>query len=64
MTQVRLVPMPDGPYRVTGPVELADPEGQPMQPPADEVYLCRCGHSTSKPFCDGSHARIGWREQA
>jgi CDGSH-type Zn-finger protein len=28
------------------------------------VYLCRCGRSADKPFCDGSHARTGWKEDA
>ena len=27
-----------------------------------KAYLCRCGHSAKKPFCDGSHKRVGWTE--
>jgi len=54
MTTVRLVLLPDGPYEVTGSIELARSDGQPVQAPADKVYLCRCGHSANKPFCDGS----------
>jgi hypothetical protein len=64
MTTVRLVLLPDGPYEVTGSIELARSDGQPVQAPADKVYLCRCGHSANKPFCDGSHARTGWTEDA
>ena len=64
MTTTRLTPLPDGPYQVTGPLELVDPEGRPIEPPAAEVYLCRCGRSAAKPFCDGTHARTGWTEQA
>ncbi len=60
----RLIPLPDGPYEVTGPIEIADRNGQPVQPSAEKAYLCRCGRSANKPFCDGSHARTGWREQA
>jgi CDGSH-type Zn-finger protein len=41
-----------------------DGEGRPVQPPAEKVYLCRFGHSATKPFCDGSHARTGWTEEA
>ena len=62
MTSARLVLLPDGPYEVTGSIELARSDGQPVQTPADTVYLCRCGHSANKPFCDGSHARTGWTE--
>lgn len=64
MAPARLIPLPDGPYAVTGPLEIADPDGQPIKPPAEQVYLCRCGRSASKPFYDGSHARTGWTEEA
>jgi CDGSH-type Zn-finger protein len=64
MTTARLTPLPDGPYEVTGPLEMADRDGDPIQPPGETVYLCRCGNSADKPFCDGTHARVGWREQA
>jgi CDGSH-type Zn-finger protein len=57
----RLIPLPDGPYAVTGPLELERPDGEPIQAPP-EIYLCRCGRSANKPFCDGSHARTGWSE--
>jgi CDGSH-type Zn-finger protein len=56
MTPARLIPLPDGPYEVTGALVLADPDGAPIK----EVYLCRSGHSANKPFCDGSHIRTGW----
>ena len=59
---VRLVPTTNGPIEVTGPVELVDAAGRPIVPPAEQIYLCRCGRSTNKPFCDGSHARTGWTE--
>jgi CDGSH-type Zn-finger protein len=63
----------NGPYLVTGGVPLAkqtivaDREGgshewqQGAAFPAQESYaLCRCGHSANKPFCDGTHKKIGF----
>ncbi len=43
-----------GPIMVSGPIQLLDGEGKPYRTEGD-VYLCRCGHSNRKPFCDGSH---------
>ena len=53
---------PNGPYLVQGDVELHDPTGKavPVQPGAT-IALCRCGGSTTKPFCDGTHSKIGFR---
>ena len=51
----------DGPYKVTGPVRLIDPEGGVFALPEGEaIVLCRCGQSQTKPFCDGSHTRVGF----
>ncbi len=60
----RLVPLPAGSHEVIRPVELVDPNGQSIEPPIDQVYLCRCGRLASKPFCDGAHARTGRTEEA
>ncbi len=62
MTAARLTALPDGPYEVTGSIDLVDSDAHPIEPPAEPVYLCRCGRSANKPFCDGSHARTGWTE--
>ena len=62
MSAVRLTRHPDGPLEVTGPVELAGHDGEPIESPAPTAYLCRCGRSANKPFCDGSHARTGWND--
>ena len=46
----------NGPYEVEGGAKLFDHQGKEYQedqfPP---LYLCRCGQSKNKPFCDGSH---------
>jgi CDGSH-type Zn-finger protein len=43
-----------GPYRVRRGVPLLDHEGTEIEAPA-EYFLCRCGGSKNKPFCDGIH---------
>lgn len=51
----------DGPYKVTGPVRLIDAQGGELTvEPGEAVVLCRCGHSSIKPFCDGSHRDAGF----
>ena len=61
----------DGPYRIIGDdmsqVRLVDHEGNEIDLTGRKaISLCRCGASTKKPFCDGTHSRIGFRgaEQA
>jgi CDGSH-type Zn-finger protein len=69
----KIVVTKDGPYHVSGSVPLAvqtigtNDEGESVRwiegktLPADANYaLCRCGRSKKKPFCDGSHARVGF----
>lgn len=43
-----------GPLKITGQIILKDQKKDIEVSPV-EVYLCRCGHSCSKPYCDGSH---------
>lgn len=51
----------NGPYRVEGPVRIVDAEGNEYDISAKKrVSLCRCGASVTKPFCDGTHSRIGF----
>ena len=51
----------NGSYRVSGDFVVKDAAGNtyPLEPGKD-VWLCRCGHSARKPFCDGSHKRVGF----
>jgi CDGSH-type Zn-finger protein len=61
MTQIRITVTDQGPFKVEGPVELMDAAGNPL--PVREgkaTYLCRCGGSKNKPFCDGAHSKIGF----
>ncbi len=43
-----------GPLKITGHIILKDPKKDISASP-DEVYLCRCGRSCNKPYCDESH---------
>jgi CDGSH-type Zn-finger protein len=45
----------NGPYKVTGPVTLVDHEGREFVVEGENIALCRCGSSATKPLCDGSH---------
>jgi CDGSH-type Zn-finger protein len=51
----------NGPLIVRGRFVLTAQDGQLIPAGRRTVALCRCGRSALKPFCDGSHARIGFR---
>ena len=62
MSSARIEITENGPYKVQGPIALSDHAGNPVDvPEGNAVFLCRCGGSTTKPFCDGMHSRIGFR---
>jgi CDGSH-type Zn-finger protein len=50
----------NGPFLVTGSVVLSDAEGNQFQTERETIALCRCGASIKKPFCDGTHSKIGF----
>jgi len=58
-----IVACPDGPLLVRGEVQLETPEGEPIEQRRRTVALCRCGVSTIKPFCDGTHKAIHFRTE-
>lgn len=48
----------NGPYLVEGPLQIQDPTGAVVTLEAGQkAALCRCGHSSNRPFCDGEHKR-------
>jgi len=53
-------PMQDGPLIVEGPVEIRNTDDVVVNR-VDNTALCRCGTSENKPYCDGSHAQIGFK---
>lgn len=56
-----IVACPNGPLLVRGPLEIVDPDGGSSIHTRRTVALCRCGASTIKPFCDGTHKLIDFR---
>jgi CDGSH-type Zn-finger protein/uncharacterized Fe-S cluster protein YjdI len=55
-------PQTNGPLRVRGNLEILSGTGRAVAR-VTATYLCRCGGSNNKPFCDGTHAKIGFRSE-
>jgi CDGSH-type Zn-finger protein len=53
-------PIPNGPLFVSGGVPIERADGEPLEV-CNRVTLCRCGQSSNKPLCDGTHAEIGFK---
>ncbi len=62
--EVEILIRPSGPYVVRGRVRLRDHNGTEFDVEGKTkngtIALCRCGGSTTKPFCDGTHSTIGF----
>jgi 3-phenylpropionate/trans-cinnamate dioxygenase ferredoxin subunit len=62
---IKITVTKNGPYKLTGDLaelELHDPSGSAYSLAGQKhVFLCRCGASTTKPFCDGQHSKIGFQ---
>lgn len=70
MADVKITVRPNGPLRVEAPIgsiDLVDVEGKPFDISSKikdgklAFSLCRCGASVNKPFCDGTHSKIGFQ---
>ena len=49
----------DGPYIIKNVNHMTDTKGQPIATKST-MALCRCGESLNKPFCDGTHSKVGF----
>ena len=65
MADVKITARNNGPFRVEAPegtIELVDANGKKYDLTGKPAFsLCRCGASVNKPFCDGTHSRIGFQ---
>jgi CDGSH-type Zn-finger protein len=61
MANTSIRPLPNGPYIVEGEVDLYDTAGNKVTSDKPRIALCRCGASSNKPFCDGTHSKIGFQ---
>ena len=54
----------DGPLEIAGGATLLDVNGKEyVESASDPLYLCRCGQSKNKPFCDSSHKETGFKAE-
>lgn len=57
--EVTITPTENGPYRVEGRFRIVLSDGTELDV-GPEAWLCRCGDSGTKPFCDGTHSKSGF----
>ncbi len=55
-------PLKNGPLQVKGNQEIVSGTGKTINRTTD-THLCRCGHSNNKPYCDGTHAKVGFKSK-
>lgn len=60
---VRILVKQGGPYFIEGEARVVDLQGNELKSDKPRIALCRCGGSANKPFCDGTHQRIGFERE-
>lgn len=63
MADVKITAQKNGSYKVEGSIELYY-EDVKVDVSKSPIFLCRCGASSKKPFCDGTHSKIGFQAAA
>ncbi|MGI6073251.1 MAG: CDGSH iron-sulfur domain-containing protein [Fermentimonas sp.] len=57
---IKMTVIPNGPIKVEGMFEITKQDGT-TEKREGNTFLCRCGLSKNKPYCDGSHAKGGFK---
>ena len=61
---VKITVNKNGPLRIDGEFAICDAEGNAFDLAGrTSISLCRCGHSESKPFCDGTHRKVDFQSE-
>jgi CDGSH-type Zn-finger protein/uncharacterized Fe-S cluster protein YjdI len=60
---VEVTPLPNGPLKVKGNLEVVSGTGRTVKK-ATQLFFCRCGSSNNKPYCDGTHTKIGFSTES
>ncbi len=61
--KLTVTPLTNGPNLAKGTLEVRSADGSTSSYHEGQAALCRCGASSKKPFCDGTHKRIGFRAE-
>ena len=62
MEKTKITVMPDGPLMVEGNLTVSKMSGENIKD-GEKLFLCRCGHSSKKPFCDGAHKKADFKAE-
>ena len=63
MSDVTIQAFKNGPFIVKGDVKVLDHQGNSYSPEGKAIALCRCGQSSNRPFCDGTHNSCGFASE-
>ncbi len=62
MEKTKITVMPNGPLMIEGNLTVKKMTGENIKD-GEKLFLCRCGHSASKPFCDGAHKKANFEAE-
>lgn len=60
--KTKITVIPNGPLMVEGKLSVNKMSGENIKE-GEKIFLCRCGHSSNKPFCDGSHKKAEFKAE-
>ncbi len=63
MPNVTITVKDDEPFLIKGDISIVDAEGKEIETDASAIALCRCGASSTQPFCNGTHKKIGFESK-